>query len=549
MKEPDPNIWKDPFFWTAFLIGAFVLSLTLWYGAGMAQSIVCYGSWLWKEYHLPPFVGFFNHTFPGIYIVGRLAMELFGDSVLALRILDLMVQLTCLPMIFYLVKRISHLSIAGFFAAVFYAFFYYGLSKDDTMHREDYVFWALLLGLTVCFVWENRFRLRAFLVGIILGFVFLLKPTYGLAWPVFGILFLIQGITKRRKPALFELCLFGFACALPALLTVLYYRWVGMDALRQLYFDNITFNSEIYSVMADPTVVRGIFWTEKIPELIFRLYPLVFFSGLAIIAFQAFKGAAAKDQALFQMLLAMALISIVNYRMQGKYFNYHFVPTVAFMIIFSGWAVGIGADWIGRKTRPAIAAFTVTTYAVIMIVLMISTAVSPGLRRYARQHAFRSFEKAYRAPDPRKEKIPRLANNYRVADYLRPLLTDQDQVVCFGPYPLINFLLKKKSPAYVVFVQHLLFRRLDGAILPVQEQMMKEYSEQVIKARPRFFLFSNTFTVRGKKTFKLINGDAWTALEEQFPDLYQFFLKNYRLRKTIGEVEIYEFQAPGASQP
>ncbi len=548
MKEPGATIWKDPFFWTAFLIGGFVLSLTLWYGAGMAQSIVCYGAWLWKEYHLPPFVGFFNHTFPGIYMIGLLAMKLFGDSVLALRILDLIVQLSCLPMIFYLTKRVSGLSIAGFFGSVFYALFYYGLSKDDTMHREDYIVWALLLGLTVYFAWENRGWLRAFLVGMVLGFVFLLKPTYGLCWPAFGLLFLIQGITRRRKLVFFELCLFGFACILPALLTILYYRWVGMDALRQLYFDNITFNSEIYSVMVDPLTVRGIFWRDKMPDLVFRLYPLVFFSGFAMIAFQLLKGTPAKDQALFQTLLAMALIGIVNYRMQGKYFNYHFVPTVAFMIIFSGWAIGIGAYWIGRKTKPGIAAFTVSAYAVIMITLMISTAISPGLRRYARQYAFRSFEKAYRATDPKKGKAPRLANNYMVADYLRPLLNEQDDLVCFGPYPLINFLLKKKSPAYVVFVQHLLFRRLDGQILPIQGKMMKEYSDQVIAARPRFFLFSNTFTVRGKKTFNLINGDAWTALSEQFPDLYRFFLKNYRLRKTIGEIEIYELQAPGASR-
>jgi len=541
------KIWRDPFFWLAFLIGGLFLSLTLWYGAGLAQAFIAYISWVWKEYHLPPFVGAFNHNFPGIYIMGRLAMELFGDSVLALRIMDLIIQLSCLPMVFYVAKRVSGLSIAGFFASVFYGIYYYGLSQNNTLHRDPMVFSGLIFCVAFAFVLENRLWLRAFLVGVMLGYVFLLKPQYGLAWPVFGMLFLIQGIMKRRKATVLELVLFSFSCILPTLLIVFYYWRLGGDALDKLYFANITFNFKVYNAMVDPHIQRLVFWHESLPNIIFKLYPLVFFSAVFLIILLLLNIISAKDRPLFLLLLVMTLVCLINYWSQGKYFLYHSVPFVAFLIIFSGWALGMAADWIKNKTRPAWAGIFVSAFCLAMIILMISTSVSPGLRRFAKQYCFRSFEKAYMSKRGKTDEEPRLRNNYMVANYFRPLLKEDDQIVCFGPYALIPFLLKKKMPTYVPFVQHMLFKRGDGKILPEQEQMIREYSSQVINARPRFFIFANTLTARGNETFNLINEDAWSALEQLFPELYQFLGQNYKLRETIGEVYIYEIQPAAES--
>jgi hypothetical protein len=95
---------------------------------------------------------------------------------------------------------------------------------------------------------------------------------------------------------------------------------------------------------------------------------------------------------------------------------------------------------------------------------------------------------------------------------------------------------------------------MDGKVLPVQEKMIREFSQQIIDSRPRFFLFANTFSGRTNELFHLMNTDAWQALDQQFPDLKEFIDQNYKLRTTIGLVYIYELQpaqgtSPGSSKP
>ena len=111
------KILSDPLFWISFIAGGFFLSFTLWFGLAMDQSIFCYSVWVWKTFGLPPYVGAWDHAFPAIFIIHRLALALFGESVLGFRFFDYLVQLSCLPMIFYLAKRLSGFSASGFLAA------------------------------------------------------------------------------------------------------------------------------------------------------------------------------------------------------------------------------------------------------------------------------------------------------------------------------------------------------------------------------------------------------------------------------------------------
>ena len=537
---PEKIFWKEPLFWFAFLIGGFFLSLCLWYGPGMNESYVCYLVWVWKNYHLPPSVGAFTGDSPGIYLIGWLAFELFGDRFISLRIMDLLIQLTCLPMIFYLTKRASGSRIAAFISTACYGLFYYGLSMDNTAHRETFILWLLFACVTFSFALGKRVWSRASLVGLMLGMVFLLKPTYGLAWPVFGLLFLIEGFVQKRKMVIPELLLFSAACfCAPAMIALYYWR---LGYLDMLIFANLTFNAQVYSRMIDPAVQMHIFWAEKLPEIIFKLYPLPVFSAAFIIAFQLFKSKAAKDPKLFQTLLAMLLVGMINYRMQGKYFLYHIVPFAGFTLIFSGWAFGQIIEWVGEKNNPQTTKAAATAICVAVLTAQFFS-IGPRLTKFAVKYAFRNdFEKAYLVKSAHPKKPTITANYYEVVHYLQPIMRPGDQIALFGPHPLIPFLLKQKLPTYICFVQCLLFYRYDGEVLPVQEELIREFSSEVIHARPRFFIFSDNFTVSNNPLFHLMNTDAWLALDQQFPDLKKFIEQNYKLRTIIGVVYIYELQ-------
>ena len=86
MEKPQ-SLLKDRFFWFSLLVGGFFLSLLLWLDFGPDQASFSYIAWVWKQYHLLPYIGAFDGDFPGIFIIHRLALELFGTSALGFQFL------------------------------------------------------------------------------------------------------------------------------------------------------------------------------------------------------------------------------------------------------------------------------------------------------------------------------------------------------------------------------------------------------------------------------------------------------------------------------
>ena len=532
---------RDPWFWAGFLVGGFFLGLTLWFGLGMDQSIYCYGAWVWRHYHLPPYVGIFEHNYPGIFLVNYLAMGLFGESTLGFRFFDFLVQTSCLPMIFHLARKLAGTGLAGFFAAVFYGIYYYSLGANGAGQRETFIFWLLLLCTVLALTMENRFWLRAFIIGLLLGGAFLLKPFYGLAWPVFGVLFLSQGLKKRPVMVWLESSLFGLCCLAPALIFVLAYWRLGY--INQLYLNTVWFNSEIYTQMTDPFAQRLVFATRILPLVIFRDYPLLLLPAILAGVLQAWKGGLVRDKTLFALLGSMLFIGLFSYFLQGKYFPYQLAVFMGMACIFSGWASGLA--WLAlsnlSRSRPAKTMLLIS--GLVWAGINITSLDSFG-RFFAVHYCFRNFIRAYLAGygTPRDSQLS--ANYYLAAQYLKPLIRPHDRIACFGPYPLVPFLLRQRLPTYFPCVHHLLLMRKDGKVLPQQKQWIQEFSSDIIQAGPRFIIVSDRFPGFQDKFFNFINREVKVALEEQFPELDHLIKNNYRPLKVIGHVLIYELSEP-----
>ena len=531
------NIFKDRLFWLSFLVGGFFLTLTLWFGFGMDQAMHCYTAWVWKTYHLPPYIGAWDHIFPGIYFLYYLSISIFGESMLGLRVFDLIFQLSGLPMIFYVARKLSGRSIAGFLSCAFYGIFYYGLGNSDCNQKESFIFWFLLVCTVIAFSLEKKIWLRAALAGIFLGFVFLLKPYYGLSWPVFGIYFLLQGVKKRPRMVWAELFLFSLCCFLLPGLVILYYWDLG--ALDQLYFATITYNTEIYSKMADPRVQSHYFWLIKMPQIILYLYPAFFLPTLFIWALQGRKNYSAKDKSLFWILFSLMAVSVVSYRMQGRFYGYHLIPMVSFAILFAGW--GVAEMIYSFKSVPG----SLWEKPLLFIVsaglaAFLIANMDPLLRSFAVRYCFRSLDRAYQADLQGPDKFLLSRNYYVAAKYLKPLAGPGDGIACFGPYPLIPYLLHKKLPTEIVTIHELLFLRRDGKVLPFQIEWISKFESEIISSRPRFIIISSQFAVSRHTFSNFMNRDIKKALSENFPDLNVFLSQNYRLRATVSQVQIYE---------
>jgi 4-amino-4-deoxy-L-arabinose transferase-like glycosyltransferase len=173
-------VLKDRFFWLSLLLGGFVLSFTLWFSMGADAGMLGYCSWVWVHYNLPPYVGCVTENFPGIFIIHWLILKIFGESVPGFRAFDFLVQLGSLMMIFYIARRLFQSGLAGFLGVLLYATYYYNLDYGFTGEREGFILCLTLVALIIHLALERRFLLRAGLVGLLVGFCFLIKPTAGL---------------------------------------------------------------------------------------------------------------------------------------------------------------------------------------------------------------------------------------------------------------------------------------------------------------------------------------------------------------------------------
>ena len=516
------------------LLPGFVLSLTLWFGIGMDQAIYAYGAWVWKVFHLPPYIGVWDANYPGIFIIHRAALELFGPTIIGFRVFDFLAQLSCLCMIYYLAKKISGSGKCAFLVCLFYSFYYFGRGRWDAGQRDAFAFWVLLGAVFFSAILKNRTWLRPVLVGLAAGFAFLIRPTYGLSWPVLGIFLLGQGLRTRPLKIWLELLIFFLACMIPSIIVIIYYSSGGY--LNELFRALLIYDFEVYSRVKPPVVVDS--WLARpffTLNTIFSPQPVIALLALfSVLIF--FKG---EDQGegdgIIKLILAMVCAGLFSYLVLGKNLQYHLIPFWGFMIIISGVAVkSIGA--VLEKNFPGAAGRSLAALFYLLLVVLMFASIPDKWTWYAVKHSFRDLESGYLSGVDVTDQLLS-DNHYLTAKFLKDELRPGDQVEVFGAHPLVPFLIKRKLPSRFVCVQHLFFSPGRRPLSAMQKQWIREYTAAVISARPRFFVLAdqsiNLTTALSKPTYK-------QALVEQFPELKAFLENNYRPFKKIDQTEIYE---------
>ena len=531
-SEKNPGLLRDGYFWSALALGGFVLSLTLWFGFGMDQSICAYSAWVWKEYHLPPYIGVWDLSFPGIFIIYRLGMTLSGQSIPGLRAFDFVIQLTTLAMVFHLSKKLSGQSMAGFLGSVFFAVLYYSSGPYDTLQRESYVLWLMLAALVCAFSLSRRPLLWAALAGFFLGFAFLVKPFYGLCWLVFA--GLITSQSWRQKPRMLgELLVFAGACVLPSLVVVLFYLQAGY--LKELYRAIIWFNFKVYGSGGNSPYGFFDLCLRIARSALSRNYVIILAGLMGIARLSRRKDA----RGLFWTLLGLMLATLVSYRLQNKYFPFHLYPFYAILVMFAADAFARLIAGAGAKMPSALRKIF---YAVSLAVAisLVAAMVKPSLIEYSLKYSFRSLDAAYSAGFGAKSDPHFAADQYLAAKYLEPLLKPGDDVAFFGPYPLVQFLLKSRPLSRFCCLQHFLFMPRDQQMTTFQFVWMQEYSSAIISARPKYFLLADSFPGMKNKFLNLAGRSLRQQLHYDFPELEQLLAQRYRVISQIGDIAIYE---------
>ena len=530
---------QHKYFLLTVLFGGFFLSLTLWFGFGLDQSIYAYGAWVWKTYHQPPYSGTWDPNYPGIFIINLAVQEIFGDKIISFRVFDFLVQMTSLAMTFYLAKKLSGSEKAGVLAGVLFSIYYFSNGMTDTGQREGYILWLMLIAITVSFAFDKKVWLRAAVAGLCLGSAVLLKPTFGLSWLVFGIFFLVQGIKQRPKLIWAELALYAVCCFLPALLVILYY-W-RIDQLPELYKALIWYNFSIYRITPNLIYANLPKWFLPIILLhdLFVQEPVLLFAAVLAVLIFPIKSVAPRQKTLFWLLLFLCATNLFSYLLLRKYFPYHLLPFWGIFIILAAWAWTGAGSILQAMIQNGSRKFIMPVFYFLLVVLMLAS-VNPEQMIFSAQHSFRGLQSAYLDVNGYYSDPHQTIDQHRAVARIQSLLRPNEKVDFCGSYPLIPFLLKQKMASRFCCLQYVLATPPGKEMSSRQKQWIQEYSDAIINEKPRFFVIHDY--IPGYISVGLSSPSMKTAISEKFPDLEKFLRQNYRLTDKIGTVEIYEFK-------
>jgi len=525
---------KDFLFWLSLLLSGFVLSLTLWFGMGVDAGMLSYCSWVWEHYDLPPYVGCLSENFPGIFIIHRLTLKLFGESVLGFRVFDCLIQLSSLIMIFYLAKRISRSSLAGFLADIFYATYYYSLDYAFTAEREVYIFWLILIMIIVHLALASRVYLRAALVGALAGFCFLIKPTFGLLWPVFGCWYLVEGTRQRPRKVRLEAFIFGLSCLLPSLVVVLlYWKW---GYLKEMGDTLALLDFKLYSelpILLMPDWYSPAFEISRSLLFVYQLqkvlgdYPVAFLGAAIFIVINLSNYRNTGERKLFPLILSIALVGLASVFIQRRINPYQRAPFQGLIIILAG----CGFSWIVQKIKTTAFSLWPRVAEIALgsaLVALSFASIPPRLGFFAINYCFRDLNSAY---------LFEYRAEQNTVNYLKSVLRPEDEVYYFGKISAIPFLIGKKLPVPFPMIYPLVWRAKDNSLGAVQRQWRQEYIDGFFKSRPRFFIFDTRHSVDFGDL-----PDLRVILKHDFDPVQRSLDQSYIPIKYFGPIIIYELK-------
>jgi hypothetical protein len=496
----------------AMVLSFLVLVPTLWFGIGADQGLHAYGAWVWRKFSLPPYIGCFDHNFPGIFILHYFIQSVFGESVTALRVFDLLWQMASAYFAFQIAMKIFRAHFAGFFAAVLYAFAYLNLAQWDSAQRDGFLpllyfasFWL--------FMRKSPYTYSALVSGLLLGFGFTLKPVAALP-----ALVLLAFIIQNGKARLLAELIFCLAFAAPAAAIIAYYWHLG--ALKELYQAAIYFNSKIYAgslFLNWKGVLRGLLLTHLLHQ------------NLAVLAGALFsplwiRRLPAETKIYAEWLMLILLCAYIGYVTQGKYYTYQQEPVWACLCLFAGGSWGLILEYMLEKSPHEAA---IKSFAFVIALLFLNAAfLDPG-SKHILSHVFRDTTGEGQA------EFPYYGICQRCAEYLQYHSAENDRVQIWGGEALINYLAKRKAPSRFPSTLALAFRPGPGLRDPLQLEFGGELLENARKEPPLYFLVGNLpHMAYGISSDKEI-------LVNEYPEIWKFISDNYSLETKIYFVEFY----------
>jgi dolichyl-phosphate-mannose-protein mannosyltransferase len=392
----------------AGLVAAVLLFPTLGYGFGFDHGFMQYvgrgllhGMW--------PYVDTFDTSFPAVYVLHMAIIAIGGESVLAVRIADLLIQIVTALLLFAMARRIAGPR-AGLIAAALYAIAYTNGTYYHTAQRDGYLTPCLLASMWGVWIFlDDPTRLKPLiLAALAAGLGCLFRPTYALLVAL-GAVALVLYRPRVREPAIFA----GVA-ALPMLAFFAFYLVTGHGGAIA---DLLTFASKVYVALERQTkaVVLQRLW-EYVPLTIWLGVALTF-----VAVYRGWFGAHRRELA----TIAFVVLGCVLIRLwESKAWRYQYWPPLAVLAL----TAGLGWSFLMRNRA---------TFIGVTVVVLGAALGRTGLARYGTVWSAMAPSYAHTVADS--------PDQAAMAEYLATHTRPGDAIQMWGPETIVLFASGRRS--------------------------------------------------------------------------------------------------------
>lgn len=535
-QSRDPDLWVVAAAWITIAFSALQI---LMYSFGRDQSIYAMvGSGLLQGQL--PYRDVWDFKPPGIFFAYALAFAVFGQSMLAPRILE---ALGLLGLVFAF-RRVGLVLFgsrtAGLVGAAVAALVHAELEFWHTGQPETFgaYFTVGALVLTCHEYAQPRTRLWGWVgIGVAFGVAFLLKPPLGGGAPVCAAYIMRQlAATKpSRLKLLSPLVIIGAASLLPIVACGAWFWWQG--AWGELYWTLIEFTPGYTALGWHGQSAPAMFYTAT-EEAFFEHSALI---GVGFIAAIAMRPVHSREREGIFLICGVASVQLAGVAMQGKFFPYHYGATLPLLSL----AAGLGWYKLWRRCLSQGSGAWLAFGAFVLVVASMRRAVyDVPLGFWQRSLVRLEFlvgssslqsremldEMLYRAADFN------LGADRRVAREIMDRTNPEEPIFVWGFEPSIYW-FSERAPASR-FIYNVAQRS------PWQREQARARLTQDLKRKPPAIV-----VIQHEDVFPAVTGsnlDSAQALYE-FEPLRELLSSHYQLVTQIEDFEIFQRRARSES--
>ena len=343
---------------------------TLGYGFGFDHGFMQYIGWA-ALHGRWPYTDSWDTALPGAILLHMGVLGVGGVSVLAIRTVDVAIQVANAGILFALTRRLSGPR-AGLYASATYAIAYTAGTYYHTAQRDGFLVPLLLLALWG--VWryleDGSRRSPLFWAAFSAGLSCLFRPTYALVIALAAACLALRPLptAPSRRAMVRDACVFALIAATPLLAWVTIYAAVGR--FRSVV-EVLTLLETVYQHLERQSL--GAVFLGFV-----TFAPLSLWAGTILSPFAlSWRTHRPELRALTVLLVGCVLVRV----WESKGYRYQYWPTFACLAIYAGvgwdWAANAAARVLGLSAART-GAFVTTVVAALLIIQLGRT----GLRRY-----------------------------------------------------------------------------------------------------------------------------------------------------------------------